>query len=953
MATSTKFFDDPQSFAAVAQVLAGVIEPAVPVYCGSVPLGNYHAVEVFDRTPNGSGYPGSFVDLVANTYLRDTYQKPDGTAGSYGTSFAATFSYRPAAGDENLAYVPTVDRGDITIGGGARYTDVITGHFGSVANVTSTRAFPDPTFAFTTIGVSNVFAVQQDVELATGVVRTAGDVLRAGTLSSMFSSQQSFDASLILWEDRAGKVHSLPLSDATPRDDHLFDQAQELGSWVELVKGAGSAWHLDSPTIRLVIDNPHGLQLGLQGFLASSRNPNDDSLNLWTEVLNPSSVLAKGLTYRVDFKIIAVAPLTDNTTYVTPFSAKLAGTPFSNVTLSGTADANAIGTGGDNVIEGNSGANTLSGDAGNDTLTGSAGNDTLTGGAGNDSFVFADHGNGLDTITDFTPGDTIDVTGVTLVGHVTAGDGSTVGQGEVQFASGTNTLYIGTDTTSGAEVQIKLIGSFTAAAFYVSGSDLSFGPAPTVLSFSPSDGATGVATSSNIVLSFSEPIAGGTGSILLQTAAGATVETYDAATSNRLTVSGSTLTIDPTSSLADGTHYYVTLAAGTIKDLVGNSYAGTSTYDFTTGAAPAPSYTVPGTLGNDFFIPSAGNNYLGGGGNDTYIISPNTLSGAVTAQITDTEGSNVIQLVDGMTISASSFYGNAAQLTLASGAIVQILGASALGYQVGANAPAGDTAATQTYSQFASTLGGSVPTGSTPVSGTAGYVVPSGFTQAPALTPAVAGPSYTVPGTLGNDFFIPSAGNNYLGGGGNDTYIISPNTLSGAVTAQITDTEGVNVIQWVDGMTLTASSFYNDAAQLTLSTGAKVQILGASKFNFQLGANAPAGDTATSQTYAQFASTLGVTLPAAGAAPVSGTPNFVVASSGFDVAKDKLVFVNTTDQTVYTEAKFKALPGVSIADNPFGNNTLVYLDAASDLSDGVTLTGIADAPLSQIVVEMM
>ena len=65
----------------------------------------------------------------------------------------------------------------------------------------------------------------------------------------------------------------------------------------------------------------------------------------------------------------------------------------------------------------------------------------------------------------------------------------------------------------------------------------------------------------------------------------------DPATSNRLTIFGSTLTIDPTSSLADGTHYYVTLAAGTIKDLVGNSYAGTSTYDFTTGAAPAPSYT--------------------------------------------------------------------------------------------------------------------------------------------------------------------------------------------------------------------------------------------------------------------------------------------------------------------------------------------------------------------------
>ena len=44
-----------------------------------------------------------------------------------------------------------------------------------------------------------------------------------------------------------------------------------------------------------------------------------------------------------------------------------------------------------------------------------------------------------------------------------------------------------------------------------------------------------MATSSNIVLSFSEPITRGTGSILLKTDAGATVDTFDPATSNRLT----------------------------------------------------------------------------------------------------------------------------------------------------------------------------------------------------------------------------------------------------------------------------------------------------------------------------------------------------------------------------------------------------------------------------------
>ena len=92
------------------------------------------------------------------------------------------------------------------------------------------------------------------------------------------------------------------------------------------------------------------------------------------------------------------------------------------------------------------------------------------------------------------------------------------------------------------------------------------------------------------------------------------------------------------------------------------------------------SSTVPGTQGNDFFLPSGNNAYYGGAGNDTYIISPYTLSGAVTAKIIDTEGANVIQLIGGVTIASSSFYGNAAQLTLSNGASVQILGAAAFTY---------------------------------------------------------------------------------------------------------------------------------------------------------------------------------------------------------------------------------------------------------------------------------
>ena len=111
--------------------------------------------------------------------------------------------------------------------------------------------------------------------------------------------------------------------------------------------------------------------------------------------------------------------------------------------------------------------------------------------------------------------------------------------------------------------------------------------APTVSLFNPTDGATGVAVDSNITLTFSEAIQRGTGSIQLRSgsASGTVVESFDAASSSRLSISGSTLTVDPTSTLSANTQYFLTFAAGTVKDLAGNSYAGVSTYDFKTATA--------------------------------------------------------------------------------------------------------------------------------------------------------------------------------------------------------------------------------------------------------------------------------------------------------------------------------------------------------------------------------
>ena len=104
---------------------------------------------------------------------------------------------------------------------------------------------------------------------------------------------------------------------------------------------------------------------------------------------------------------------------------------------------------------------------------------------------------------------------------------------------------------------------------------------PVAVGFSPADGAGGVDVRTPIVVTFSENIQRGTGNIVLKTAAGALVESFNVASSFQLSVSGTTLTIDPTKDLTPGEHYQLALPAGSIKDAAGNAHAGTTGYDFT------------------------------------------------------------------------------------------------------------------------------------------------------------------------------------------------------------------------------------------------------------------------------------------------------------------------------------------------------------------------------------
>jgi hypothetical protein len=118
---------------------------------------------------------------------------------------------------------------------------------------------------------------------------------------------------------------------------------------------------------------------------------------------------------------------------------------------------------------------------------------------------------------------------------------------------------------------------------------------PAVATLSPANGATGIALNGNLTITFNEAIQKGTaGAITLKRLSDGAVINTTTVTAATVTVSGATATI-PFNGLTYSTAYYAEMPAGTFRDLAGNNFAGisgTTTWGFTTQAAPVASVTV-------------------------------------------------------------------------------------------------------------------------------------------------------------------------------------------------------------------------------------------------------------------------------------------------------------------------------------------------------------------------
>lgn len=128
----------------------------------------------------------------------------------------------------------------------------------------------------------------------------------------------------------------------------------------------------------------------------------------------------------------------------------------------------------------------------------------------------------------------------------------------------------------------------------------------------------------------------------------------------------------------------------------------------------------------------------GGVGDDTFIISSALIDDQSSIIISDTNGSNKVQLIAGLTISSSVIANNTLELSLSNGAVVTVLDASSMVYVTGGDPYTTDASGTEvTYSQFADTvLGAAVPDeGSGIVTGTTVNIIePDGPKATPLLT---------------------------------------------------------------------------------------------------------------------------------------------------------------------------------------------------------------------------
>jgi alpha-tubulin suppressor-like RCC1 family protein len=150
-------------------------------------------------------------------------------------------------------------------------------------------------------------------------------------------------------------------------------------------------------------------------------------------------------------------------------------------------------------------------------------------------------------------------------------------------------------------------------------------PAPALLAATPADNGRNVDAAAPLVLTFSEAVEAGSGTIrLVNVADPSDVLEIDVADDGLVSFDGQTVTLTPPTLLTAGARYAVSFDAGAFVDGSGQPAPGiapedTATFDFTVSPTPIGDLSLIGSRGADLLRGGAGNDEVRGGQGDDRI----------------------------------------------------------------------------------------------------------------------------------------------------------------------------------------------------------------------------------------------------------------------------------------------------------------------------------------------
>ncbi len=323
--------------------------------------------------------------------------------------------------------------------------------------------------------------------------------------------------------------------------------------------------------------------------------------------------------------------------------------------------------------------------------------------------------------------------------------------------------------------------------------------APILTNLTPTDNAAAVSPTANILLTFGETVLAGTGSISIWLASTATLWRSMAIGSAEVSIAGATVTINPSVDLPTLTSFYVTIDAGALTDLAGNSFAGltdSTAFNFTTAAGNV----ISGTAVADILVGTAGNDIING------------LAGA--DNISGNDGDDVIDGGPGNDIlngGANTVYGDTLSYASATATVTVSLASTAAQNTGGGG--------TDTVSNFENLIG-------------------SAFND--RLTGSTA--ANRMDGGAGNDILTGGAGLDTLdGGAGSDIYVVT--VLGDKTAAEISDSGigGLDELRFTAAANSTLTLFAGDTGLERVAIGTGTGTTAVATATTALNVNAAAG----------------------------------------------------------------------------------------------------------------